>query len=99
MTFRADHQAIRDFGRTIGDLTDDADAAVGYAREHLGIGYDKGRMFFTVVEKATEVRNVLVDNYRLLAKFADQSSQEIAKAAGLYRDSDHDAAARADAAY
>jgi hypothetical protein len=41
MSFRADHDAVRQFSRTIGDLTDDADQAVPYPRDHLGIGYDK----------------------------------------------------------
>jgi len=99
MDFRADHDAVRRFGRTVADLTDDADTAVSYVRDHLGIGYDKGRMFFTVVEKATEVRDALMDNYRLLAKFADQSAAELVKAANHYRDTDQAAAARADAAY
>jgi hypothetical protein len=99
MGFKADHEAIRQFGRTVGDLTDDADRANSYARDHLGIGYKKGRMFFTVVEKATEVRDALTDNYRRLARIVDGSADELAKAADLYRDTDATAAARADGAY
>src|SRR3712207_6279523 len=97
MQFHADHDAIRQFGRTVRDLADDADTAVAYTRDHLGIGYDKGRMFFTVVEKATEVRDALMDNYKLLAKFADQSGAEVVKAADMYRDTDRAAAASVDA--
>src|SRR3954464_4708165 len=83
MQFHADHDAIRQFGHTVRGLADDADTAVGYTREHLGIGYDEGRMFFTVVEKATEVRDALMNNYQLLAKFADQSGAEVVKAADM----------------
>jgi hypothetical protein len=56
-------------------------------------------MFFTVVEKATEVRDALTDNYKLLARFAEQSGDEVAKAADMYRDTDQAAAGSADATY
>lgn len=99
MSFTASHDRIRRFAQTVGDLTDDADLAVGYAREHLSIGYREGRMFFTVVQKADEVREALTANYRHLAKLADGSSQEVDKAANYYRDTDQAAAARMDATY
>src|SRR5690349_16532275 len=74
MSFKADQQAIRGFGGQIDSLTDDADAAVSYVRNHLGIGYDKGRMFFTVVESATTVRDALMANYKQLSKLATESA-------------------------
>lgn len=99
MTFSVDHNAVRGFAKTVGGLTDDADSAVSYSRDHLGIGYDKGRMFFTVVETATTVREALLANYHGLAKLVDQAEQELNKAANQYRDTDHAAAARVDATY
>lgn len=99
MSFTVDPNAIRGFARAIGGLTDDADAAASYTREHLGIGYDKGRMFFTVVETATSVREALLENYRALGKLIDASEQELAKAARDYSTTDDTAAARVDATY
>lgn len=99
MGFTAHQDGIRRFGQLIGDLTDDADRAAGYARDHLSIGYREGRMFFTVVQKANEVRDALTSNYQHLARLADGSAQELTKAANYYRDTDHAAAARMDATY
>jgi uncharacterized protein YukE len=99
MSFAVDPNAVRAFAGTIRGLSDDADAATTYTNEHLDIGYDKGRMFFTVVETATSVREALLENYRALAKLVDQSEQELTKAANQYRDTDHAAAARVDATY
>lgn len=99
MSFRAHEDAIRHFAGTIGGLTDDAGKAVNYTREALGIGYSEGRMFATVVETATSVREALVDNYTALAKLVDAAEQELTKAANDYRDTDQAAAARVDATY
>jgi hypothetical protein len=99
VSFTANHGAIRGFAAAIGGLTDDADRAVGYTREHLGIGYADGRMFATVVETATNVREALVANYTALARLADASEQELTRAANQYRDTDEAAAARVDATY
>jgi hypothetical protein len=99
VSFTASQAAIRRFGQLVSDLTDDADLAVNYTREHLSIGYSEGRMFFTVVEKADEVRDALVANYQHLARLADGSSREVTKTADYYRDTDTAAAARTDATY
>lgn len=99
MSFTARQEGIRRFGQAVGDLTDDADKAVNYVRDHLSIGYSEGRMFFTVVQKADEVREALTANYQHLARLADGSSQEVTRAANYYRDTDHNAAARMDATY
>lgn len=99
MSFTANHDEIRTFAGVIGGLTDDADQAVGYTREWLGIGYAEGRMFATVVETATDVREALVANYTALAKLVDAAEQELTKAANQYRDTDQAAAARVDATY
>jgi Excreted virulence factor EspC, type VII ESX diderm len=99
MSFTVEPHAVTSFAAAIGDLTDDADAAVNYSREHLGIGYDTGRMFFTVVETATTVREALISNYRALAKLVNQSEQELSRAAQQYLHTDRAAAARVDATY
>jgi hypothetical protein len=99
VSFLANHDAIRTFAGAVGDLTDDADQAVGYTREWLGIGYSEGRMFATVVETASSVRERLVDNYTALTRLIDASEQEITKAANDYRDTDQATAARIDATY
>jgi hypothetical protein len=99
MSFTVDHHAVRKLASTIGDLGDDADAAAGYSRNYLGIGYDKGRMFAIVVETATTVREALIANYRALGTLVDRSDQELTKAANMYRDTDQAAAARVDATY
>jgi hypothetical protein len=99
VSFTVNHEAVRGFAQTIGGLTDDADQAVGYTRDALGIGYAEGRMFATVVETATSVREALVDNYTALAKLVDASEQELTRAANQYRDTDQAAAARVDATY
>jgi excreted virulence factor EspC (type VII ESX diderm) len=99
MTFTVEPDAVRSFAATVEGLTDDADAAVGYSRDYLGIGYDAGRMFATVVETATTVREALVANYQALARLADQSGQELDRAAKQYRDTDQAAAGRIDASY
>jgi hypothetical protein len=84
--------AVRRFGETVGDLTDDADMAESYVRRYLDIDYTEGRMFFTVVQKANEVRDALVANYQHLARLADQSSREIDRAAAYYERTDRAAA-------
>lgn len=99
MSFSADHEAIRRFGQVLAGLTDDADRANSYAKDALGIGYNDGRMFFTVVETATTVREALTANYGHLAKLVDASALEVDKTATSYRDTDHAAAARVDASY
>lgn len=99
MSFTVEPHAVSAFATTVGGLTDDADAATGYVRDHLGIGYDAGRMFVTVVETATTVREALVANYQALAKLAGESEQELTRAAQQYRDTDQAAAARVDASY
>lgn len=99
MSFTVNHDAVRTFAGTVGGLTDDADKAVGYAREHLGIGYAEGRMFATVVETATSVREALEANYTALARLVDTSEQELTRAANQYRDTDQAAAAQVDATY
>jgi hypothetical protein len=99
MSFTVDHHAVRSFGTDVGGLTDDADAATGYSREYLGIGYNDGRMFATVVETATTVREALVSNYQALARLVDQSEQELVRAANGYRDTDRQTAARVDGTY
>lgn len=99
MSFTADHDAIGGFGQTLGSLTDDADRAVSYTREALSIGYAQGRMFATVVETATTVREALLENYQQLAKHVDLSAMEVTKVAASYRDTDQAAAARLDATY
>jgi len=97
--FTAGQGAIRGFGQAVEGLSGDADVAVGYVRDHLSIGYSEGRMFFTVVEKANEVRDALTANYQHLARLADGSAQELTRAANYYRDTDQAAAARVDATY
>jgi hypothetical protein len=99
MSFNADHEAIRRFGQVLAGLTDDADRATSYAKDALGIGYNAGRMFFTVVETATTVREALTENYTQLAKLIDASAMEIDKTANGYRNTDQAAAARLDATY
>ncbi|MEV4347327.1 hypothetical protein AB0J83_22970 [Actinoplanes sp. NPDC049596] len=92
VSFTANHDQIHSFATTIGGLTDDADEAVNYTREHLGIGYADGRMFATVVDTATTVREALVANYTAPAKLADASEQGIVKTANQYGDTDQAAA-------
>ncbi|RZU52223.1 hypothetical protein EV385_4070 [Krasilnikovia cinnamomea] len=99
MSFSADDEAIRRFGETLAGLTDDASRADGYARDALSIGYNDGRMFFTVVETATTVRETLTAQYKQLAKLIDASAIEIDKTANSYRDTDQASAARLDATY
>jgi hypothetical protein len=99
VSFVANHDSIRRFARVIGGLTDDAGQAVNYSRDWLGIGYSEGRMFATVVETATSVREALVANYSALAKLTDASEQQLTAAANQYRHTDQTAAARVDATY
>ncbi|MGK5681326.1 type VII secretion target [Actinoplanes sp. URMC 104] len=99
MSFKAEPERVQAFASTITDLVDDADRAVNYSRNYLGIGYNEGRMFATVVETATAVREALLTNYQALAKLADQSGQELDRAARDYHATDQDAARRIDATY
>ena len=99
MSFKADHEAIRGWGKALAGLTDDASRADTYARDALGIGYKDGRMFFTVVETATSVREALTANYQHLARIIDASATEVETAASNYRDTDQASAARLDATY
>ncbi|MGH3819648.1 MAG: hypothetical protein ACRDRE_18215, partial [Pseudonocardiaceae bacterium] len=77
----------------------DSASAVTYVGTWLGIGYAKGRMFASVVEKATEVREALLANYRKLETVVSSSSDEIAKTAKLYRETDRTEAERLDRSY
>ncbi|MGB6163586.1 MAG: hypothetical protein WCF33_24305 [Pseudonocardiaceae bacterium] len=98
-SFRVDHERIAEFGRLVGDLKTDSTAAVTYVDKWLDIGYAEGRMFASVVEKATEVREALLANYRKLETVVSSSSDEIAKTAKLYRETDRAEAGRLDRAY
>jgi hypothetical protein len=99
MTFSVDPHQVHTLAGSINGLVDDADAAAGYSREYLGIGYNTGRMFFSVVETATTVREALLSNYQTLARLADQSGTELTRAANQYQHTDQSAAARLDATY
>lgn len=98
-SFKADHASIAEFGRLLGGLKTDSTAAVTYVGTWLDIGYAEGRMFASVVEKATEVREALLDNYRKLETVVSSSSDEIAKTARLYRETDSAEAERLDRTY
>jgi hypothetical protein len=98
-SFRVDHKSIAEFGGLVGGLKTDSAAAVTYVGTWLGVGYAEGRMFASVVEKATEVREVLLANYRKLETVVSSSSDEIAKTAKLYRETDRTEAERLDRAY
>jgi hypothetical protein len=99
VTFEAEHERIKSFATHVNGLSDDADEAVRYVEKHLGIGYDKGRMFFTVVETAETVRNTLKENYKHLSEVAQKSGTELSKAAAFYRTTDTASAERLDATY
>lgn len=98
-SFKADHESIAEFGRLLGRLQADATAATTYVGKWLDIGYAEGRMFASVVEKATEVREALLENYRKLETVVSSSSDEIAKTAKLYRETDRAEAQRLDSTY
>lgn len=98
-SFRADHESIAEFGRLVGGLKTDSTAAVTYVGAWLDIGYAEGRMFASVVEKATEVREALLGNYRKLETVVSSSSDEIAKTARLYWETDRAEAERLDRTY
>lgn len=98
-SFKADHESIAEFGRVVGGLTTDATAAATYVGKWLDIGYAEGRMFVSVVEKATEVREALLDNYRKLETVVSSSADEVAKTARLYRETDRAEAERLDRTY
>lgn len=99
MTFEAQHERIKAFSTHVSGLSDDADEAFNYVNKHLGIGYDKGRMFFTVVETAETVRNALKENYKHLSEVAQKSGTELGKAADFYRTTDEASAERLDGTY
>ncbi|WP_162907811.1 type VII secretion target [Allorhizocola rhizosphaerae] len=99
MAFEADHERIKNFGSHVKGLSDDADEAVRYVDKHLGIGYNEGRMFFTIVEQAENVRNALKENYTHLSEVAMKSGIELGKAADFYRTTDQASAERLDGTY
>lgn len=99
MGFKADTEQIREFGATVTDLSTDAEQARQYADTWLGIGYGTARMFATVVEQATAVREILVDNYRKLETLASTSGQELAAAADHYDETDFAELERMDRLY
>lgn len=99
MSFKADPAGIREFGSTVGGLTDDANAAKGYVQQWLGIGYAEGRMFFTVVQAAENARQQLDQLYGRLATITSASATEIGKVAHYYETTDAAAAERLDRTY
>ncbi|MGH3798895.1 MAG: hypothetical protein ACRDTD_01960 [Pseudonocardiaceae bacterium] len=98
-SFKADHESIAEFGRLVGRLKTDATAAATYVGKWLDFGYAEGRMFASVVERATEIREALLDNYRKLETVMSSSSDEVAKTARLYRETDRAEAERLDRTY
>ncbi len=98
-SFKADHESIAEFGGLVDALRTDATAAAAYVGTWWDIGYAEGRMFASVVEKATEVREALLDNYRKLETVVSSSSDEVAKTAKLYRETDRAEAERLDRTY
>lgn len=99
MSFKADPPSIRDFGSAIGELADDADQARRYAEQWLGIGYSEGRIFATVVEQATAVREALVENYQKLQTLVETSREELTRAADHYDQTDFSVLERMDSTY
>lgn len=77
--FKAVPASIRAFGAAVGDLAGEAESARQYATQWLGIGYAEARMFATVVEHATAVRDALDDNYRRLKELAEAAGVELAR--------------------
>lgn len=99
MSFKADPAGIREFSDIIGGLTDDAGAASRYAGQWLGIGYAEGRMFFSVVEAATNARQALEQLYTRLGTLTSASAQELDRAVRFYETTDAAAAERLDRTY
>lgn len=99
MSFKADPAGIREFSTTVGALTDDADAAVHYARQWLDLDSAEGRMFFTAVAAAAGAREALEQLYGRLSTLTSASATELGRAAHYYETTDAAVAERIDRAY
>lgn len=99
MSFKAEPAGIREFSDLVGGLTDDAQAAKQYAGKWLGIGYAEGRMFFSVVQAATNARESLERLYGRLATLTSASAEELDRAAHFYETTDAAVAERLDRTY
>ncbi|HEY0700927.1 MAG TPA: type VII secretion target [Micromonospora sp.] len=99
MSFKADPNGIREFGDTVGGLTDDAGSAVNYVHQWLNLGFAEGRIFFTVVQAANDARDALDKLYSRLGTITSASAEELRKAAKYYENTDHAAAERLDRTY
>lgn len=99
MSFKADPAGIREFSTVVSGLTDDAQAANGYVGQWLGIGYAEGRMFFTVVQAATNAREALQQLYTRLGTLSAASAEELDRAVRFYETTDAAAAERLDRTY
>ena len=99
MSFKADPAGIREFGDTIGGLTDDANGAARYATQWLNLGYAEARMFFSVVQAADGARAALDRLYGRLSTLTTASATELQKAAHFYETTDAAAAERLDRTY
>ena len=97
--FKAVPASIRDFGTAVGDLAPETEQAKQYANQWLGIGYAEARMFATVVEQATEVREALAENYRRMQELAEAAGIELARAADHYEETDVAEQERLDSLY
>jgi hypothetical protein len=100
MSFRVDVPSVRLLAAHVAGLTDDADAATGYAQENLDVsGAEDGILLDHVSRSVTEVRETLERRYQHLARLVDVSGTELHAAADFYRDTDTATAARLDATY
>lgn len=99
MSFKAEPAGIRDFSDLVGGLTDDAHAAKRYVGQWLGLGYAEGRMFFSVVQAATNARESLQQLYGRLATLSAASADELDRAVRFYETTDAAVAERLDRTY
>lgn len=99
MGFKADPEDIHRFGTNVSGLSSDAAQARTYAQTWLDIGYADARMFATVVETATAVREILLPNYERLEDLVSTSGDELQSAADYYRETDQEVLERLDRTY
>ncbi|WP_245992502.1 type VII secretion target [Prauserella muralis] len=97
--FIAEPRVISAFGEELDGLVAEANAAKGYAEDHLNLSGGDAGIFQTIVGAVTDARNALTENYERLAGIAQAAASEVDKAAMMYGNTDKAEAERMDSTY
>ncbi|WP_167478513.1 type VII secretion target [Nocardia arthritidis] len=95
-----DPAALDDLSTKLKQLGTDNAQAETYLKKHVELSRGQtGLIFGRVAETIQQLREQLESNYETLGRVTTQSGDEVAKAAQMYRTTDHNTAVALDRSY